>query len=243
MIGLILAAAGSGSRFGSHVPKQFLYLHDTPVYQHALTPFVSLCSPLVVVVPSAWKHRVSRELQSAGFPAIVTSGGEERQDSVYRGFCELGDNVDLVLVHDAARPFVSTSLISRVIEQAGLTGACVPGVQIAETVKEIEEEGKVVRTLRRESLRLIQTPQGFGRALLGRALAKALREDVRASDEAVLIERLGMPVQVIPGEISNVKITWPEDGGGLMLAGDLGEAPSLAGPLVKEGRSPSGKRR
>ena len=116
----------------------------------------------------------------------------------------------MVLIHDAARPFVSSQLIARVIEKTSRHHACVPVLPVGETIKEVESE-RVVRTLDRQCLRFAQTPQGFEINLLKRAFETALREDFHATDEATLVERLGEPVYVVTGESGNIKVTWKED--------------------------------
>lgn len=116
----------------------------------------------------------------------------------------------LVLVHDAARPHVSRELASRVLATAERYGACVPGVPIPDTIKEVEGS-RVARTLERSKLRAVQTPQAFHLSLLKTAFEKAIKEGFQGTDEATLVERLGGDVEMIPGEAGNFKITWPED--------------------------------
>lgn len=212
MIGLILAAAGSGSRFGIDTPKQFLRIGKTPVYLLAFASFSSRVSETVIVVPSAWCASVRREVESSlsEFPVRVVEGGTRRQDSVYRGLLALKDEMDMVLVHDAARPFVSGRLVDRVIQKTRVGGACVPAVPVSDTIKEVELD-QVSRTLERTRLRHIQTPQGFHRILLLRAFEKAGRENFDATDEASLVENLGEKVYTVEGEPSNRKINWKED--------------------------------
>ncbi len=212
MIGLILAAAGSATRFGSPVPKQFIPFEGRPLYQASLLRFARFVSEAAVVVPSDWVGSIQSELDSLGLstPARAVAGGRERQDSVYQGLLQLGPSIRWVLVHDAARPFVSSRLIEAVVESTRLHGACVPALPVSETVKEVAGD-RVVKTLDRGRLRLIQTPQGFERYLLKTALERAIREGFLGTDEATLVERLGSPVQVTPGEPGNVKVTWKED--------------------------------
>lgn len=223
MIGLILAAAGSGSRFGSTVPKQFLPLAGRPLYQASLLRFAGVVSEVVVVVPADWLERVQRELTALELPcpARAVAGGKERQDSVYQGLLQLSPEVEWVLVHDAARPHVSLRLIEAVVETTCRHNACIPVLPVTETVKEVDGD-RVVRTLDRNRLRLVQTPQGFQRGLLKTALEKAIREDFVGTDEATLVERLGSPVIVTRGEPGNLKVTWKEDLNG-DVNGQLGQ--------------------
>ncbi|HSR69704.1 MAG TPA: 2-C-methyl-D-erythritol 4-phosphate cytidylyltransferase [Acidobacteriota bacterium] len=212
MTGLVLAAAGSGRRFGSEVPKQFLELRGRPLYLHSLETFLTYCGCAVVVVPPDHVDQAEGEVKNlqGGERILVRPGGEQRQDSVRRGLEALPEDADLVLVHDAARPFCSSALIERVIESARLHGGCIPVLPLSDTVKEVEE-GQVVRTLERSRLRRVQTPQGFRRPILEEAVRRAAQDGFVGTDEASLVERLGRPVRTVEGEAANVKITWRED--------------------------------
>ncbi len=210
--GLILAAAGSGSRFGSDVPKQFLELHGKPVYLLALEAFLPFVGEAVVVVPAAMKAQVQRQLDACHLPftPYVAIGGDRRQDSVQSGLGFLGMQVKSVLIHDAARPFVSEDLIGRVLEGTLRYGACIPILPVCDTVKVVEADF-IARTLDRKSLGLAQTPQGFERSLLEDAFSEGARLGIEATDEAALVECQGYKVRVVAGEKSNVKITWQSD--------------------------------
>ena len=212
MIGLVLAAAGTGSRFGSDTPKQFLSFEGKPLYLHALEPFSSFFEVAVIVLPQGWEKKVETQVQSLSYRErlILEIGGPQRQDSVYQGLNRLGEEIEMVLVHDAARPFTSTELISSVIEQTRQHEACVPVLPVADTLKEVSD-GRVVRTLDREGLNLVQTPQGFEINLLKRAFQQATQDGFYGTDEATLVERLGSPVHVVAGESSNLKVTCKED--------------------------------
>lgn len=212
MTGLVLAAAGAGRRFGGGVPKQFGEIDGKPVYLRSLDPFLTVCRHVAVVAPPKWVAHVERGLSSLGrdHRMTVCPGGEERQDSVFLGLQALDEEVDLVLVHDAARPFCSRHLVVRVEEAARRYGACIPAVPLRDTVKEVRDE-TVADTLDRSVLRLAQTPQGFGRALLTRAFLEAAKDGFVGTDESALVERLGEPVRIVAGEAANIKITWKED--------------------------------
>jgi 2-C-methyl-D-erythritol 4-phosphate cytidylyltransferase len=212
LIGLVLAAAGTGSRFGSDIPKQFLPLEGKPLYLHALEHFSSFFEVAVLVIPEGWEEEVETQVQSLSYRErlILETGGPQRQDSVYQGLNRLGEEIEIVLVHDAARPFVSTELISSVIEQTRQHEACVPVLPVADTLKEVSD-GRVVRTLDRKGLNLVQTPQGFEIHLLKRAFQQAIQDGFYGTDEATLVERLGAPVHVVTGESSNLKVTSKED--------------------------------
>lgn len=212
MIGLVLAAAGWGRRFGSELPKQFLPLDGAPVYLHALRTFLPHCTSAAVVVPEAFRQQVEAEVGAVagGERVTVREGGSRRQDSVVRGLEALPPQAQLVLVHDAARPHCSAELITRVIEGAREHGACIPALPVSDTVKEVEDS-QVVRTLDRSRLYRVQTPQGFRREILMEAFRRAARDGFLGTDESSLVERLGRPVRVVEGEASNRKITWKED--------------------------------
>ena len=212
LIGLVLAAAGGSSRFKSNIPKQFNQLRESPVYCHALELFAHLAEEMVVVVPKDWREEVESQVASLSYhnKVVVETGGLQRQDSVYKGVCRFSDRIDIVLVHDAARPFFSEKLISRVIEGTRQYRACVPILPVSDTLKEIRSD-RVVKTIRRENLVLTQTPQGFEINLLKRAFQRAIEDNFHGTDESVLVERLNESVHTVPGERSNIKITWQED--------------------------------
>ncbi len=206
---VLIVAAGAGKRFGG--PKQFAYLRGQPVLEWTLERFQALGSidDIVLVLPDEqdMKHYRLR------YPKIVdiVRGGEKRQDSVWQGFRLLkGQETGIVLVHDGARPLVSSELIGRVIAAARTLGAVVPVLPVEETVKEIRD-GSVVRTLDRTFLARAQTPQGFQYALLKRALESARKDRFQGTDEASLAERAGIPVGAVEGEARNIKITTPVD--------------------------------
>jgi len=141
----------------------------------------------------------------------VVEGGEERQDSVLNGFKMINPKkAGIVLVHDGVRPLVSKDLITRVIEVAFKKGAVIPALPLEDTVKEVTGK-QVLRTLERQELFKIQTPQGFSYSILKKALDKAQAEGYYGTDEAVLVERIGEKVAVVPGDPRNIKITVPED--------------------------------
>jgi len=228
LIGLVLAAAGTGSRFGSDIPKQFIPLEGKPLYLHALecfSPFFDsavivlpegwkekVFDSAVIVLPEGWKEKVENQVRSLSYrdQLIIEMGGPRRQDSVYQGLNRLGEEIEMVLVHDAARPFTSSELISSVIDETRQHQACIPVVPVRDTLKEVSD-GRIARTLDREGLSLAQTPQGFEINLLKRAFQQAIQDGFYGTDEAALVERLGSPVHVVAGERSNLKVTCKED--------------------------------
>ena len=166
----------------------------------------------VIVIPEGWEEEVENQVRSLFYrdQLILEIGGPRRQDSVHQGLNRLGEGIEMVLVHDAARPFTSSELISSVIEQTRRHEACVPVLPVRDTLKEVSD-GRIVRTLNREGLSLVQTPQGFEIKLLKRAFRQAIQDGFYGTDEATLVERLGSPVHVVAGESSNLKVTCKED--------------------------------
>jgi 2-C-methyl-D-erythritol 4-phosphate cytidylyltransferase len=205
----IIVAAGMGRRFGS--AKQFVSLKGKPVVEWCLEAFNAhpRVLDIVLVLPRAeMGESFSREFSKL---RAVVEGGTERQDSVRNGLARVAMlGAETVLVHDGVRPLVSGELISRVIEAAEETGAAVPGLPVEETVKDVEGT-QIRRTLERSSLVRVQTPQGFFYWILQEALEAARRDSFYGTDEAALVERLGRPVAVVPGDERNIKITTPLD--------------------------------
>jgi 2-C-methyl-D-erythritol 4-phosphate cytidylyltransferase len=181
----------------------------------AIRPFAShpRVGPIVVVLPPEDAARPPEWLRALlSDRLIVAAGGEERQQSVAAGLSRLDAAAQLVLVHDAARPFAEADIIDRVLAVAALGAAAVPGVPLRDTIKETDTAGLVVRTVPRERLVAVQTPQGFPRQMLETAHQKARSEPgLTATDDAALCERLGFPVRVVAGNPRNIKVTTVED--------------------------------
>ena len=230
-VAAILTAAGSGTRLGRDEPKAFVLVEGAPLLVHAARALVEATTDagervvqLVVTVPEGLVQRAGSLLAGLGGPDVdlwVVEGGSTRQASVAAGLAALGPEVDVVLVHDAARAFAPASLVARVVT-AVRDGrpAVVPGLPVVDTVKRVAEptsDGarQVVGTVPRAELVSVQTPQGFDRALLDRAHAagdaRAGDEGAAASDDAGLVEELGVDVWVVPGDRRAAKITTAED--------------------------------
>jgi 2-C-methyl-D-erythritol 4-phosphate cytidylyltransferase/2-C-methyl-D-erythritol 2,4-cyclodiphosphate synthase len=210
--GVIIVAAGRGVRLGGAVPKQFVDLDGRSVLRRSVEAFDGhpRVASLVVVLPLDMVPTAAALIGPTTTPTAAVAGGARRQDSVVAGLAELAADVDCVLIHDAARPFVDVGLIDRVAEATERTGAAVPATQARDTVKRVGDAGVVVETIPRDRIWLAQTPQGFRRDVLERAVALG-RTGVEATDEAMLVETLGHPVEVVPGDERNVKITTSED--------------------------------
>ncbi len=213
MIYAIVPAGGHGSRMGARRPKQFLRLGSAPILVATLRALARTRAlrGIVLAVPEAHVTATRRLLARARVPKIldVVAGGADRQESVWRGLQRVPEDAEIVVVHDAVRPFVTAQLVERVCAAAA-GGAATCGMPVRETVKRVAE-GAVAATVDREGLWLTQTPQAFTRALLWEAHDKARREGFAGTDDAVLVERLGMPVAMVPGLAQNLKITTPED--------------------------------
>ncbi len=208
----IIPAGGRGQRMGADRPKQYLPLGGRPVLWHVLVRLEAspLVSDIVLVVRREDMDYCRSQLrEGGGFGKIAAfvPGGAERSASVYQGLQET--RADMVLVHDAVRPFISEGLLERVVAATREHGAALPALPVAETIKEVAG-GRVVGTPRRERLWQAQTPQGFDRELLLRAY-HAAGPDAVATDDAALIERIGHTVCVVPGDADNRKLTTPED--------------------------------
>ena len=211
---------------GAGRPKAFLSLGGEPLLLKSARPFENASSIgfIVAVVPAA-DVEAGRELLAPLRKVVaVVAGGERRQDSVLAGLKQAPSGFDgIVLVHDAARPFVDEALIDAVIDGAERTGAALPVLPLVDTIKRVRD-GRVVETLDRAELGAAQTPQGFRLDLLVEAYERAFRDQVTLTDEAVAVERIGAAVAVVPGSRLNRKITTPED---LAWAEDI-----LVGPRV-----------
>lgn len=211
----IIAAAGEGRRLGAAVPKQLLEIGGRSMLERSVAAFVShpRVTDVVVVLPEMLAAAPPPWIGGLGAGASVriVAGGERRQDSVARGFDHVPDAAEIVLVHDAARPFVSVDLISRAIDGAAALGAVIAALPAHDTVKRVKTGADViVETLPRESIYLAQTPQAFRRDVLREAVALG-RSGAAGTDEAALAERAGHTVHVIPGDSRNVKITTGDD--------------------------------
>jgi 2-C-methyl-D-erythritol 4-phosphate cytidylyltransferase len=209
----ILVAAGRGERMGADRPKAFLALAGQPLLLRAARSFEEAPSidSLVAVVPSEEIPTAEKMLATVRKLRAVVAGGPRRQDSVLEGMKQAAEGFDgVVLVHDAARPFVEPLLIEAVARAAATDGAAVPVLGLVDTVKRVRD-GRVTETLDRAELGAAQTPQGFRFALLARAYEQAFRDHVSLTDEAMAVERIGAPVTAVPGSPRNRKLTTPED--------------------------------
>jgi len=208
-VSAILAAGGRGSRFGAPTPKQLLALGGRPILARSVDALAScdLVTELVVALPSELLTVPPEYLTRCAKPLHLVEGGARRRDSVANAFALVAGRADIVVIHDAARPLVSAELIERTVDAAVRSGAAIAALRAHDTVKQVNAARQVVATLPREQIYLAQTPQAFRTAVLQDALA--LQGD--ATDEAALAERAGHRVEVVDGEVRNIKITTPDD--------------------------------
>ncbi|HXH83734.1 MAG TPA: 2-C-methyl-D-erythritol 4-phosphate cytidylyltransferase [Candidatus Tectomicrobia bacterium] len=212
-VAVVVPAGGAGTRLGRSTPKQFLRLGGVPILVATVRHFLRhpAVRAVVVAAPAGHVARTRALLPARRLPLItVVEGGATRQESVHRALQATPGDVDVVVVHDAVRPFITARLLDEVIRAAAAHGAAICALPIAETVKRVAD-GFVQATVDREGLVAVQTPQAFRAALLREAHGKAQRDGVAATDDAMLVERLGQPVRVVAGLADNVKITTPED--------------------------------
>lgn len=211
MADVIITSAGKGRRMGD-VEKQFLPLNGIPLFIYSLRTFASIdeIEKIILVLPE--RKQVYGEHLIAEFDInreiTIVPGGNERQDSVYSGLKEVES--DIVLVHDGVRPFVSSNLIRRIIEEVERYGAVIPGTPISDTIKRVEKN-QIIATLNRDEIFAVQTPQGFEREIIQEAYEVAYQDGFYATDDSMLVERLGIGVRMIQGDPLNIKITRKED--------------------------------
>ena len=203
MVHAIIVAAGSGSRLNRYQRKQYMPINKCPILGHTLRTF-DRCpgiSSIVLVVPETdfelCNESVINPLKLRKQPQLI-AGGSFRQESVYNGLSVFNDTKAIVVIHDGVRPFIEPDLISMVIDGANETGACIAAIPVQDTVKRVNQKHFITATVDRKTL-------------WRKAHERALKENIQGSDDAFLVERLGIPVKIIPGSRLNIKITTPED--------------------------------
>ena len=228
----IVLAAGEGRRLAAGFAKSYLPIAGRPLVLRTLDRvFAARAVETVVLVVAAAELEQCESMLRAD-PALkdrhwfLQAGGATRQQSARSGLDRVGPDCDIVIFHDGARPFVSPGLIDRCVEAAAEKGAVVVGLPVRDTIKTVSSDHWIQSTPERNALWEIQTPQAFKRELIAAAHERAERERVQVTDDAMVVERAGIPVYVLQGEWTNVKITVPED-------------VWLAEILIREGRVPS----
>jgi 2-C-methyl-D-erythritol 4-phosphate cytidylyltransferase len=212
----LVPAAGRGLRMGGSVPKQFLSLGGEPLIVHSLRTLQAapVVNQIVLAVPFADVEYCEDEIVSRHrFTKVtkVVAGGAERQDSVRHALVQVHSDTEIVLIHDAVRPFVTLRMIAEVVAAARKEGAAIIALPMRDTVKQVRTDGTIERTVDRTPLWLAQTPQAFRRDWIEAAHKNAHDEGVRATDDAFLVEWLGYSVAVVEGSGENIKVTRPED--------------------------------
>ena len=204
-VALLIPAAGSGERFGAPIPKALVQLNGRTLIEHALLNLGPVATQIIVAAPAGYEDKFREILGDA---VTVVTGGSTRTKSVKIALESIAQDIEYVLVHDAARPLASGELGKRIIE-ALATGdvAVIPALAVTDTIKEVDASNYVVSTPNRERLRAVQTPQGFARE----TLVKAHMQNIEATDDGALVEAMRGKVKLIDGENRALKITNPED--------------------------------
>jgi len=207
----IITAAGSGSRFGE--AKQFKKLHGKPLYQYSLDTFIKsrLFDEIILVIPNSNQEKVRKEIKRKYSSQVsLVSGGPDRQDSVKNAIQNSNPNIDLVVIHDAARPFITTTLIEKCISACETTDGAIIAVQPNDTIK-FSKDNIVEKTIDRSNIWMAQTPQAFNKRKILEAYSSSDFDDLIVTDESSLMEKLGYKIMIVPGTGKNFKITTFDD--------------------------------
>jgi 2-C-methyl-D-erythritol 4-phosphate cytidylyltransferase len=232
----IIPAGGSGKRMQEKLSKQYLLLDGMPVLVHTLKKFQESLKidEIFLIVPGddiVFAREYIVEKYGISKVSRILAGGKERQDSVRNGINVLGRDHDIVVIHDAVRPFISEELLLFVILEASKEKAVTVGVPVKDTVKSIDGRGWITETLNRDNLWLTQTPQAFQRDVIIMAYEEAYKDNYYGTDDASLVERTGITVKMIRGSYDNIKITTKDD---IILAEVLIKSSSqMTGSLVR----------
>ncbi|MFR0018820.1 MAG: 2-C-methyl-D-erythritol 4-phosphate cytidylyltransferase [Paraclostridium sp.] len=215
MNGVVIVAAGTGSRMKKDINKQFIKLNNKEIVAHTIDRFYNNenIDDIVVVIREDEEEYFNKNIKEKyGFTNIkVAHGGNERQDSVFNGIKMLKKECDVVLIHDGARPFVTEDIIKRSINKANEYNAIVVGVKVKDTIKVVSDNGNIVDTPNRSYLWAVQTPQVFKYDIITKAYEDAYNNNYYGTDDAMLVERIGYNVKMIEGSYNNIKITTQED--------------------------------
>lgn len=236
-VSAIIAAGGRGVRFGADRPKQFLEVGGRSILESSVGALAASdrVHEIIVALPDEHLADVAKGWPASPKPLAFVAGGARRQDSVANAFAQSSRDADVIVIHDAARPFVTAALVARTVDAAHAHGAAIAAIPVRDTVKQAGDPDRdgsrpVRATIPRDTVFLAQTPQAFRRDVLARALEAG--KSVDATDEAMLVERLGLPVHVVEGDPRNIKITTPED---LATAQATAQAVALRMSLVRIG--------
>ena len=213
-VGVVVVAAGTGVRAGPGEPKQFRSIAGVPMLLRALRHFLhhpDVCRIVVTLPPGTVEHPPAWLGRLIGGRLAVTAGGATRADSVRAGLALLDPPPAVVLVHDAARPFVSLNTIAAVIERARAGVGAVAAIPVGDTIKDVDDDGKVAHTVPRARLWRAQTPQGFPGRMLVEAYQRWPRDGTAPTDDAEVVEHAGFTVEVVQGAVRNLKVTSEDD--------------------------------
>lgn len=213
-VAAIVVAAGKGTRMGSELPKQYMNIAGKTILDTTLYKFQKSneIDEIILIVSKDDLEFVNDEIAPIyDKVTIVKAGGSTRTESVYEGIKALSIYCDIVLIHDGVRPFVSYNLISNCVEGAYNYEACIPVLDVIDTIKEVSSEGLVEKTLDRSRLKAVQTPQAFNYDLIKDCYGRAVTENVQFTDDASIVEFYGYKVKTIDGLPRNIKITTPLD--------------------------------
>jgi len=211
----IIAAGGHGVRMAASINKQFLEINNKPIIAYTIEKFnlSSLVDKIIIVVPGDWIEFVSQSIVNKyNFLKVdkILKGGNTRQESIFAGLKKLEKTDSVVVIHDAVRPLIDPLLLDRVVEKGKETGAAIVAVRAYDTIKRVNKS-LIENTLNRELIWFAQTPQVFHSEIILKAYQQAADDNIMATDDSSLVERIGYPVQVIEGSYSNIKITNPSD--------------------------------
>lgn len=215
MNGVVIVAAGSGSRMKRDINKQFIKLDGKEIIAYTIEKFYKsedIGDIVIVIKENEEKYFIENIINKYGFDNIkLAYGGKERQDSVYNGIKKLNRNCEIVLIHDGARPFVNEDIIKNSIKETKENNAVVVGVPVKDTIKVVDSDGNIVDTPNRSLLWSVQTPQSFKYEIITKAYEYAYSNDYYGTDDAMLVEHIGYNVKMIEGSYDNIKITTEED--------------------------------
>jgi 2-C-methyl-D-erythritol 4-phosphate cytidylyltransferase len=214
-IGVLLLSAGSGKRLGNPIPKQYLEVAGSPLIRHTLDslsqePRIAVVQPVIADRDLWYQDAVAGYAWDFNLLSAI-KGGAERSISMQNGLAALPDNIDMVAVHDAARPLPSKALLQDVFDMAERHGAAIPGIAVHDTIKRIDADGKVLETLKRNSLMAVQTPQVARRDWFEQALAQEKERLHLHTDDASVLEAAGFDVYISQGDVNNRKVTTISD--------------------------------
>src|SRR5687767_3629968 len=213
-VGVIIVAAGESTRTAGAELKQFRWIAGKPMLLHSLQAFMARPDvvSVVCVIPRQYVADPPPWVFQCDVDRLLLSiGGRTRTESVRNGLEDLPDEASIALIHDAARPVVDDAMVSRVVARARAGACAVPALPVVDTIKEADTEGRVLRTVDRTRLWRAQTPQGFPRAIIERAHREAHAANATATDDAALCERIGVPVEIVPGSERSMKVTDDSD--------------------------------